>query len=116
MGAAAYACVDRKRFRARLAEMTRKARQDLAEFMAEIKTGPVAFASYAPDVIETNAWIETLNQVSRAKPGTTVETIQAFALREVLRIAEGRHANGNELRAWARIVDLTRLGSMQSAL
>jgi hypothetical protein len=113
---AAYECVDRKQFGARLAEATKKAQKMRVELLARSKRSNSAFAVMSPAIIALNAWIETLDQVSEAnkKPKTTVESTQDFAIGEVLRRAMGEYANKNMLRAWARIVDLTRPGSMQT--
>jgi hypothetical protein len=112
---AMYDCVDRKRFDARLADVAKKAKKRLATLLARTRTGPDGFANYSADVITENVWLNVVSQVGAAKPHVTVEDIQIFAVGEVLRMADSRHADDNLLRAWARIVELTQPGSMQSA-
>lgn len=107
-----FECVDRKRFDARVTEVAKKIRRRLALLHARLKTSPEAFESGAGDVVAENAWLGILEQVGAAKPTVTVEDIQVYALGEVLRIADSPHPNNNQLRAWAKIVDLTRPGSM----
>ena len=115
MPQAMYDCVDRKRFDARLIDVAKKAKKRLALLLARTGTGPDGFANYAGDVIEENAWLAVLAQISGAKPHITVEDVQVFAVGEVLRMADSRHADHNQLRAWARIVELTQPGSMQTS-
>lgn len=107
-----YDCVDRKRFDARLIDVTKKAKKRLAGLLARTRTGPNGFAHYANHVIAENAWLAILEQISGAKPHITVEDIQAFAVGEVLRMAVSSHANQDQLCAWAKIVDLTQPGSL----
>lgn len=115
MPQAMFDCVDRNRFRARLREAFSKAHKNLAKLHKQASTGPLAFELSAPEIIETNKWIELLGHVSKVKPDTTVESIQVFAIGEILRMAESDFADKNELRGWARIVDLTKPGSMQTS-
>lgn len=115
MPQAMYDCVDRKRFDARLIDVTKKAKKRLVLLLARTRTGPDGFANYAGDVIEQNTWLAVLAQVTNAKPHNTVEDFQVFAVGEVLRIADNQHADKNKLRAWVKIVDLTRPGSMQTS-
>lgn len=111
-----YDCVDRKRFNARLADVTKKAKKRLAMLLARTQTGPDGFANFAADVITENTWLIVLGQVSAAKPQTAVEDIQVFAVGEVLRMADSYHTDKNLLRAWTRIVELTKPGSMQTSV
>lgn len=114
---AAYECVERKRFAARLVEMIEKAQKVRAKLLVRIRSNDSAFKDSVSTIIELNVWIDILDTVSKAneKPKTTVESIQTFAIGEVLRKAESPHADKNELRAWALIVDLTQPGSMQTS-
>lgn len=114
MPQAMYDCVDRKRFNVRLADVTRRAKKRRAMLLARTRTGPNGFAHNADDVIAEDAWLAVLEQISGAKPHITVEDIQVFAIGEVLRMAVSRHADQNQLCAWAKVVDLTQPGSMQT--
>lgn len=110
-----YDCIDRKRLDARLADITKKAKNRLALLLTRTRTGPNGFATSAADVITENVWLNVLNQIRAAKPKTTVEDIQIYAVGEVLRMANSHHTDINQLRAWARIVDLTKPGSIQTS-
>lgn len=111
-----YDCVDRKRLDARLADVTKKAKKRLALLLARTRSGPDGFANSAADVITENVWLIVLDQVSAAKPHITAEDIQVFAMGEVLRMADSHHTDINLLRAWAKIVELTKPGSMQTSV
>jgi len=110
-----YDCVDRKRLDARLADVTKKAKKRLALLHTRAATGSDGFASAASDIITENVWLIVLDQVSAAKSHITVEDIQVFAMGEVLRMADSHYTDMNLLRAWAKIVELTKPGSMQTS-
>lgn len=109
-----YDHVNRARLSVRLVDVLKKARKQRETLWARIGVSAEVFAHYAEAVIEIDVWLGVLEQVAAIKPDTDVGMIQTYAVEQVMRIAQSSHPNNNELRAWAKIVDLTRPGTMLS--
>lgn len=112
MSGHAFECVGTKCFLQRVAVAIKDNNKDLARLHVKAKAGPSAFACYSQDIIKHNVLIATLNQVAAIRSPATVESVQGYALQRILSLADSDHSDRNELAAWARIVDLTKVASL----
>lgn len=105
---------DIKTVRRRLRDQLFKARRLVKKAEGRVAAGPLAFRTYAHEVIEYQERVRVLEEVFKAtnSKGTTPDSLFEFAFHRVVYGAESRNPDIPTNQAWALVAQLLKKNSI----